>query len=104
MAKTEIAGIQVRMARAALRWSIADLARHAGVGPSTVQAIEATNDVAEISGGLDHTLEHRAAARSASMEAIHKALAGAGVTFLPDDGTGAGIRVKGKTTRSRKQP
>ena len=37
---SELTGGQVRMARAFLRWSIGELAETAGVGLSTVQAIE----------------------------------------------------------------
>jgi transcriptional regulator with XRE-family HTH domain len=91
----ELMGAQVRMARAFLRWSIAQLAKKAGVGISTVQAIEAADGPAEIAPGIDQTREHRAAARAASVEAIRKALVGAGLTFLPDDGK-AGIGVRGK--------
>ena len=43
-AMTEITGAQVRMARASLRWSIAELAERANVGISTVQAIEAARE------------------------------------------------------------
>ena len=98
---SEITGGQIRMARAFLRWSLADLAKRAAVGISTVQAIEAVDGVAAISGGPDQTLEHRTAARQTSIEAIRDALCGAGVSFLPDDGTGVGVRVKGKTRRIR---
>ena len=38
-----LTGAQVRMARAFLRWSVADLARNAKVGISTVQRIEASD-------------------------------------------------------------
>jgi transcriptional regulator with XRE-family HTH domain len=35
-----ITGTQVRMARAALRWKVAELAKRAGVAPNTVVRIE----------------------------------------------------------------
>ncbi len=92
-----ITGNQIRMARAALRWSIAELAKRAHVGLSTVQAVEATDGVPDIGEGVEQTREHRAAARAESVEAIRKALTAGGVTFLPDDGKGAGIRCKVKT-------
>ena len=44
--KTELTGAQVRMARAFLRWSVAELAAKANVGISTVQRIEAADDPA----------------------------------------------------------
>jgi transcriptional regulator with XRE-family HTH domain len=97
----QIVGAQIRMARASLRWSLAELARHAGVGISTVQSLEAVDGAAPIAAGLKQTLDHRTAARDASIEAIRTALQAAGVTFLPDDGNGVGVRVKGKTRRVR---
>jgi hypothetical protein len=78
------------------RWSIADLAKAAGVGISTVQAIEAADGPPRISGGIEQTLEHRTAARATSVAAIGKALQSAGVAFLRDDGRGAGVRLKAK--------
>jgi len=83
------------MARALLRWTIADLAKRARVGISTVQVIEAADGVAEIGLGIDQTRQHRAAARAESIEAIRKALVAAGVTLLSDDGKG-GVGVRGK--------
>lgn len=93
----EITGGQVRAGRAFLRWSIAELAERAGVGISTVQAIEAIDGAATVTGGPAFTLEHRAAARAESIAAVCDALVRAGVTFLPDDGRGDGVRAKGKT-------
>jgi transcriptional regulator with XRE-family HTH domain len=97
MAETRITGGQVRMARAFLRWSIADLADKAGVGISTVQAIEAAADAAEIdAGGLATTRDYRAGARAETLGKIATAFSRAGVTFLPDDGKGPGIRGRAK--------
>jgi transcriptional regulator with XRE-family HTH domain len=96
MPETKISGAQVRMARAAVRWSLADLANKAGVGISTVQAIEAADDAATVNaGGLETTRDYREAARAESLGKIAKALTAAGATFLPDDGKqGPGIRVR----------
>jgi transcriptional regulator with XRE-family HTH domain len=93
-----VTGLQVRMARAALRWSIAELAKRADVGISTVQAIEAAEGEPGVSeGGLEATAEYRGSARAASLDAIRRALTGAGVTFLADDGKhGPGIRFRAK--------
>lgn len=91
----QITGSQCRMARAALRWSIAELADKAGVGISTVQAVEAADDVAAIdAAGLETTRDYRAGARAESLSKIGKALERAGVTILPDDGSGPGVRVR----------
>jgi transcriptional regulator with XRE-family HTH domain len=96
---TDVTGAQVRMARAALGWTLSELAQRAVVGISTIQAVEAIDGPAIISeGGIAQTLEHRARARATTLEAIRKALADAGVTFLPDDGkSGPGIRFKPKS-------
>lgn len=103
MAETKISGAQVRMARAAVRWSLAELASKAGVGISTVQAIEAADDPADVdAAGLETTRDYRAGARAESLGKIAKALGSAGVTFLRDDGKqGPGIRARpGKGKRS----
>lgn len=96
MAKAEpsITGAQVRMGRAFLRWSLAEMAKIAGVGVSTVQAIEVADGEPEISEGLEATRDYRAGAREESLAKIAKALTKAGVTFLPDDGKGPGVRGK----------
>jgi transcriptional regulator with XRE-family HTH domain len=92
-----ITGAQVRMARAALRWSIAELAKRAGVGISTVQAIEGADDPADVdAAGLATTRDYRAGARAESLGKIAAALGKAGVTFLPHDASGAGVRHKPK--------
>jgi transcriptional regulator with XRE-family HTH domain len=97
MTEIKITGAQVRMARAALRWSLAELAKRAGVGISTVQAIEGADDPAGVdAGGLETTRDYRAGARAESLGAITAALGKAGVTFLPNDGSGAGVRHKPK--------
>jgi hypothetical protein len=91
MAETKITGGQVRMARAFLGWSIAELARQADVGISTVQAIEREPDID--AGGLETTRDYRESARAESLGKVAKALIVAGITFLPDDGKrGPGIR------------
>jgi transcriptional regulator with XRE-family HTH domain len=98
---TELLGIQVRMARAALRWSIATLAKRAKIGISSVQAIEAKDGPPAIGAGLDATRDYRAAERAKVAAAIGTALVAAGVSILPDDGKGAGVRIKpsGKVKR-----
>ena len=89
----QVTGAQVRMARAFLRWSVADLAEKAKVGISTVQRIEAVDGSPAISDGL----QWRAEAREKALAAIRVTLVTAGITFLPNDGRGVGLRgrVKG---------
>jgi transcriptional regulator with XRE-family HTH domain len=100
MAETKITGAQVRMARAALRWSIADLATNADVGGSTVQRIEADTPLVGGSGtGLD---KWREMGREEALAKITAAFVKAGVTFLPDDGKqGPGIRAKAPKSRGK---
>jgi hypothetical protein len=93
--KTELTGAQVRMARAFLQWTVADLATRAHVGISTVQRIEASDDPA-VHGDLDW----RPSKRSQSIQAIRETLFRAGITFLPDDGKGEGVRGRARKNRS----
>lgn len=87
-----ITGAQIRAARAFLDWNIADLAKASGVSDSTIRSIEHKGTEPQISGGLSATVPYRQAGRMESMKRIEKALVAAGITFLPDDGQGVGIR------------
>ncbi len=73
-----ITGIQIRMARAALRWSAKQLASEAGVSWATIQRIEATDGVPSALGQ--------------NLEAIQRALEAAGVEFIDTDDGRPGIR------------
>jgi transcriptional regulator with XRE-family HTH domain len=66
------------MARAALRWSVADLARAAGVGEATVQRLE----------------RERVVTIQATGRAIRTALEAAGVEFIDENGGGPGVRLR----------
>ena len=90
-----LTGAQIRMARAFLRWTIADLAKRAGIGEATVKLLEAVDTVPNAVGGIAQTLAGRQALRAASLDSVRKAFTKAGVTFLPDDGK-AGVGVRGK--------
>ena len=72
-----ITGTQVRMARAALKWGVRDLADAAEVSPATVTRIE---------GGHP--------ANSATLTVIRTALEKAGVQFTPADNGGEGVRLR----------
>jgi transcriptional regulator with XRE-family HTH domain len=69
---------QVRMARAALNWSLADLAKAAGVHRNTVSNFE----TGKFAGSAD------------AIAALRAALEAAGVIFIPENGGGAGVRLK----------
>ncbi len=69
---------QVRMARAALNWSLADLAKASGVHRNTVSNFETEKFL----GSAD------------SVAAIRAALEAAGVVFLPENGNGPGVAIR----------
>ena len=96
--RPRITGAQVRMARAFLRWSVAELARKAKVGISTVQRIE----TAQGFPGLSDDLEWRAAARDEVTAAIRDTLIRSGITFLPENRHGVGIRGKARSGGARR--
>lgn len=67
------------MARAATGLGVRDLAKLAGVSPDTVARLERGEDL-----------------RTATVEVIRAALEAAGVEFIPENGGGAGVRLKRK--------
>ena len=73
--------VQCRMARAALGWSTLDLARGASIGGNTVNRFEAGQD-----------------ARLSSVEKMRRALEEGGVQFIPENGGGAGVRIRKPAT------
>jgi hypothetical protein len=68
---------QVRVGRGLVNWSARQLAEAARLGLSTIQRFE---------GGGTVT--------AANLEAIRAALEAAGVEFIPENGGGAGVRLK----------
>lgn len=91
-----ITGPQARAARAFLNWTLKELGDRSGASVPTIRKLEGANGPAVITGGLGHTLDYRTAARDDALKKIEAALTKAGVTFLPDDGKGPGIRCKVK--------
>lgn len=65
-----ITAVQIRMARAALDWTVRDLAEKAEVAPTTVNRIE----------------RGRAAPNRSTLAVLRRALEAGGVEFLDDDG------------------
>ncbi len=72
-----LSAAQVRGARGFVGWSARELAEAANIGLSTVQRVEA--------GG---------AITPANMDAIRRALETAGIEFVPENGGGAGVRMR----------
>jgi transcriptional regulator with XRE-family HTH domain len=71
---------QIRAARAALRWSSAELAGRAGVGVQTVKRLE-------LAAGVP-------SGRSTTLDKIRRTLESAGIEFIgtPEDGPGIRLR------------
>ena len=74
---------QSRMGRAALRWTVRDLSERAQVGVTTINRFET---------GL-------AESNPATLAAMRRALETAGVEFIPENGGGAGVRMRERGAR-----
>ena len=74
-----LSGKQIRMARAALEWSVQELSNVSSVSTSTIKRIEASG--AEIQ------------ATPANLKLIRETLEAAGVEFIGAAGDGPGIRL-----------
>lgn len=71
---------QVKAARAMLRWSQNELAQKSGVSIPTIKRLEAATG--EIGG------------RPETVSCILNALIDGGIEFIPENGSGAGVRLK----------
>jgi hypothetical protein len=78
--------VQIRAARALVRWSAEDLARESAVSVATIRRAELTDK---------ETLMN-----TANDLAIRRALEAAGVEFIDENGGGPGVRLK-KPLRKR---
>ena len=72
------------MARAALKWTVRDLAEATGLHRNTITNIEVG----------------RYAGDPISLETIEKILAGAGVEFIDENGGGPGVRLRKRQRRA----
>ena len=72
-------GAQIKMARAALNWSVNELATYSSVSISTIKRIESD------SGEYNTT--------SANLKLIRETLEAAGVEFIGGPGDGPGVRL-----------
>jgi transcriptional regulator with XRE-family HTH domain len=74
-------GVQIRAARALLRWSIEDLAEQAGVGSRTIRRAENVDGIPRM--------------RTDTMDSIQLTLERAGVAFVEANSIGGpGVRLK----------
>jgi transcriptional regulator with XRE-family HTH domain len=69
--------VQCKMARAALGLGVRDLAGMAAVSPDTIARLERGEDL-----------------KPRTVDTIRAALEAAGVEFIPENGSGAGVRLK----------
>lgn len=67
---------QLRMARAALKWSVRDLAGKSGITANTISRIENGSDT-----------------RTSTIASLKQALEAGGVVFISENGGGAGVRL-----------
>ena len=81
---------QIKAARSLLGWSQDDLAERSGVSKPTIGRLEAIDSDAPIGG------------RPETGEALKTALEKAGVEFIPENGGGAGVRLKRRGRTARK--
>lgn len=72
-----VTSAQIRAARGLLNWTVRDLADRSGVHRNTITRVETETT------GPGH-----------SIAAIRAALESAGVEFIPENGGGAGVRLK----------
>jgi transcriptional regulator with XRE-family HTH domain len=73
-----VTSAQVRMARAALNWTVRDLAEATGLHRNTITNIEVGRYIGD----------------PQTLALIRKVLMAAGVTFIDENGGGAGVRLK----------
>src|SRR5215204_6202612 len=74
-----VTGIQLRAARALVRWSMDDLAESSRVAVATIMHAEAEDGPVSIPAG--------------EARALRRTLEGAGVEFIAENGGGAGVRL-----------
>jgi hypothetical protein len=78
-----LSSAQIRAARALLKWSVADLARHSSLGLNTIKRAEVADNGTSLTTANDI--------------AIRRTFEAAGVELIDENGGGPGVRLrKGK--------
>jgi transcriptional regulator with XRE-family HTH domain len=80
-----VTSAQVRMARAALDWTVRDLAEATGLHRNTISNIEVG----------------RYAGDQTTLELLEKTLKAAGVEFIAENGGGPGVRLRKSSKQKR---
>jgi DNA-binding XRE family transcriptional regulator len=81
-----LASSQIRAARALLRWTVEDLAREAALGRNTILRAELA--------------ENQTSLTVANDLAVRRALEGAGVEFIDENGGGPGVRLSKRPAKT----
>ena len=84
-----LTGSQMRMARGYLRWSVKELAEASGVSGTTIKRMEDGDGVPK--------------SISDNLIAIQRAFEAAGLEFIPENGGGAGVRVRMRQNGTREE-
>lgn len=82
-----LTGAQMRMARGYLRWSVKELSEASGVSGTTIKRMEDTD-------GVPKSLAD-------NLVSIQRAFESAGVEFIPENGGGAGVRLRNRADGTR---
>ena len=82
-----VTSAQIRMARAALNWTVRDLAEHSGLHRNTITNIEVG----------------RYAGDPTTLTTLEKVLRRAGVEFIEENGGGSGVRLRERSQRSKQR-
>jgi hypothetical protein len=85
MRSTRLTPPQIRAARALIRWSAEELAHQSALGLATIKRAELA--------------EHETSMTPANDLAVRRALEGAGVEFIDENGGGPGVRLKKSADR-----
>ncbi len=84
-----LTGGQIRAARALLRWSAQDLAKHSSLGVNTIRRAEASDNATSLTTANDL--------------AIRRALESAGIEFIDENGGGPGVRLRKRQPKKEKE-
>ena len=82
-----LSSAQIRAARALIRWSASDLARVSAVGVTTIRRAE--------------LMENETTMTAANNSAVRRALEGAGVEFIDENGGGPGVRLRNRLKETK---
>jgi hypothetical protein len=78
--KEPLTGLQIRAARALVKWSAEDLAQESSVSLRTIRRAELT--------------DHQTSMTAPNDSAIRRAFEGAGIEFIDENGGGPGVRLR----------